>query len=514
LPRGKFFTQRRIRRAVFLERNIAVRKSEVSFAAYAIALKYSRSQTLAPRGSDRMIHGMNTSPIRSDWTGRDVDGRFPLLEWLGGSESSGVYVTELDANRSPKAVVKLIAASTRDAETQIDCWATTKNISHPNLMPLAHTGRSQVENVSLLYAVTPFAEEVLSGVLAERPLTPVETEQMVAPVIDALAYLHKNGLVHGRLKPANIMVVDDQLKISSDRLQAASERGNALPAPTVFDSPEFESGTISPAADVWSLGITIIQALTQRPPIWDRMHRTEPIMPRSIPQPFAEIAHGCLRSDPERRFTLSDVKARLGLAQTNSVPAAKPGKNPPLKLGTPALVVGLLALGCVVAVLQLRSHPTQPPAAEQPDAAQPNSSDSASPPGPVIAKPSAAQRASTEASPLVPPTPETHSSQADTGNGEILRRVEPNVLPSAIESIQGKVDVSVRVRVDQQGEVLDATLDAPGSSRYFARVAVDAAKEWKFKPAQEDSQAAPSVWILQFEFTQSGTEITPFKVSP
>ena len=457
---------------------------------------------------------MKTSPIRSDWSERDVDGRFPLLDWLGGSEWSGVYLTSLGGNPSPKAVIKLIAASTLEAEAQIHFWATTRNISHPHLMPLFHTGRCQIDNASLLYAVTPFADEVLSDILAERPLTPAETGQMLAPVIDALAYLHKSGMVHGRLKPANIMVVDDQLRISSDRLQAANERGNPLSEPTVFDSPEFESGTISAAADVWSLGITIIQALTQRLPLWDRMRRTEPLVPKSIPQPFADVARGCLRSDPERRITLADIKARLGLAQIHPHPEPKPTRTAPAKLGVPALAVGLLALAGVAVILQLRSHPTPPPAAEQSDAGQANPSQPAPPPTPVAVKPSAAQRASSESPPLPPLAAETHTAQADAGNGEILRRVQPNVLPSAIESIQGRVNVSVRVRVDQQGEVSDATLDSTGSSRYFARVAVEAAKNWKFKPAQEDAQAAPSVWILQFEFTQSGTEITPFKVSP
>ena len=265
---------------------------------------------------------------------------------------------------------------------------------------------------------------------------------------------------------------------------------------------------------MWSLGITLIQALTQNLPLWDRMHRTEPIVPKSIPQPFADIARGCLRSDPERRMSLSDVKARLGMEQAHPATAAKPYKAAPFKLGWQTIAVALLAVGCIVAALQLRSHLAQAPAAEQPDATQPNSSHSVPPPGPAAAKPSAAQRVSPEASTIPPPTPETHDAQFDTSNGEILRRVQPNVLPSATQSIQGRVDVSVRVRVDQQGEVSNASLDSPGTSKYFARVALDAAKEWKFKPAQEGSQAAPSVWLLQFEFTQAGTEITPFKVSP
>jgi TonB family protein len=83
-----------------------------------------------------------------------------------------------------------------------------------------------------------------------------------------------------------------------------------------------------------------------------------------------------------------------------------------------------------------------------------------------------------------------------------------------MESIQGKVDFSVRVTVDSSGDVSDAQLNSLGSSKYFARVALEAAKKWKFKPAQADGREAPRVWILQFEFTQSGIEITPAEASP
>ena len=39
---------------------------------------------------------MQSNAIASDWVGRVVDGRFPLLEWRGGGEESGVFLTEWD----------------------------------------------------------------------------------------------------------------------------------------------------------------------------------------------------------------------------------------------------------------------------------------------------------------------------------------------------------------------------------------------------------------------------------
>jgi protein TonB len=149
----------------------------------------------------------------------------------------------------------------------------------------------------------------------------------------------------------------------------------------------------------------------------------------------------------------------------------------------------------------------------QTDAEQQTPSE-AVPPAKFIAKPSAAQRVSSESAPLPSPVPEARTFDTTAGNSAIATRVLPDVLPAAMESIQGKVDVSVRVKVDPSGEVSDAALDSPGSSKYFARVTLEAAKKWKFTPAQVDGQAVPTVWILQFEFKQSGIEVTPSEVSP
>ncbi len=106
------------------------------------------------------------------------------------------------------------------------------------------------------YVVTEYAGEVLSEILPERPLTPAEVKEMLGPIIDALTYLHQKGLVHGRLKPSNIMVVDDQLKLSVENIRGAS----AIPKPPqmldIYDAPEGTFIKVSPASDIWSLGVT------------------------------------------------------------------------------------------------------------------------------------------------------------------------------------------------------------------------------------------------------------------
>jgi serine/threonine protein kinase len=57
-----------------------------------------------------------------------------------------------------------------------------------------------------------YAEENLSTILSSRPLIPTETHEMLDPMLDALAYLHTQGFVHGHIKPSNIMAVNERLK--------------------------------------------------------------------------------------------------------------------------------------------------------------------------------------------------------------------------------------------------------------------------------------------------------------
>ncbi len=305
---------------------------------------------------------MNTAMIRSDWVGRIIDGRFALIQWLGGSAWSGVFLTELQqGDRTHKAAIKLIPADAGDAEAQISCWAMTTNLSHPHLMRLFYAGRCQIDGVPLLYAVTEYSEEILSQILQDRPLTLTETREMLGQVLDVLSYLHGKGFVHGSLKPSNILVVDDQLKLSSDNLHVAGKPGKDPSAMGVYDAPEIAVGNVFPAADTWSLGVTLVETLTGHPPVWDRSPHREPIVPESIPQPFADIIRECLRLDPVQRCTLSDFKAHLEPARSLMQPAAKTtGRTAPFKLRMAGLIAAVLVLLAIVTVLQLRSHRTEP----------------------------------------------------------------------------------------------------------------------------------------------------------
>ncbi len=276
-----------------------------------------------------------TTANRADWLGRTIDGRFRLLETLGGSNHARVFRTEIADPTPQNAAIKLISVAEAGSVDLLAQWQVAQSLQHPHLARILACGRCRVDISHYFYVVTEFADELLSQIIPDRPLTTEETHDMLAPVLDTLAYLHGNGFVHGHLIPSNILVIGEQLKISADDIVAAGAPRTPRPV-ELHDAPEVETTPASQAQDIWSLGATLVESLTQHAPAWDRSSDTAPEVPSSLPAPYKAIALRCLQLDPTRRPTVENLQALLeGRAvpspepQRAAAPAPQPQHTPP-----------------------------------------------------------------------------------------------------------------------------------------------------------------------------------------
>jgi len=140
-----------------------------------------------------------------------------------------VFLTERTGGGPQKAAIKLIraevfSAGNFDEAAQLSRWADSAKLSHPHLIRLFESGRGQIDASNFLYVVMEYAEENLAQILPQRALSPEEVKEMLPPTAETLALLHQAGFAHGRIKPSNIVAVDNQLKISADSLRKAGER--------------------------------------------------------------------------------------------------------------------------------------------------------------------------------------------------------------------------------------------------------------------------------------------------
>lgn len=472
----------------------------------------------------------------AEWVGQIVDGKYRLGQFLGGTEQSAVFVTEFGEPETRKAAIKLIPVDAGEAKGQLARWRQAASLSHPNLIQIFDTGRCELDGTSVLYIVMECADENLASVVAKRPIAADEARDILGPLVDALGYIHEKGFVHGHIKPANIMALDEQLKISSDGLCRIGDSKGSLGKPGPYDSPEAAGGRISPAGDVWSVGMTLSEALTQRVPVWERTNQGDPAPPSTMPAEFLDIARHCLRRDPQLRWGIADVAARLpghAAMPVKQAAAQKPQVSFTVsQYAVPAVGIGIVLVVVLAgAILFMRHSQVQQPAGvavEQP-VVQPNpeSKPPAEEPKPPASSP--AQRPAqtpggqkpvpSVAVPSAPPPPSNQNetsaaAQAGFVRGAVLHQVLPDAPQKARETIQGKVRVSVKVQVDESGNVTDATFASPGPSKYFADRTLQAAQLWKFRPAQVNGRNVTSDWILRFEIDPTAINVYPTEVAP
>lgn len=453
------------------------------------------------------------------WEGRVVDEKFPLLQSLGSSEHSAVFLTERPGSTSPKLAVKLFPADglneTLIDDAQLARWQSAAKLSHPHLLRLFECGRCQLDGMQFLYVVMEYAEENLAEILPLRPLAPAEASEMLPPVLDVLSFLHRAGYAHGRIKPSNIMAVGEQLKISADSLCKIGDRNSARSSartPGVYDAPELATTGSTPAADVWSLGLTLVTVMTQSEPQSKNLDRLT--IPDTIPQPLREVVRQCLQVNPQQRCTVDEILKQLHPEATREViqtevpveanlVEAKPTKattvEPPTPQAKPSrwllvsVVIAAIILVAWVLVTWIGSrhmtHSPQIPAAQTAPSTQAPEIPATQTPAPFSEKQRTAKKA--------------------IASGSVLQQVLPDVSRSAQNTITGTLKVSVQVSVDASGNVSQAKFVSAGPSRYFANLALAAARRWKFTPPQLDGQPATSEWILRFQFKRTSLQVFP-----
>jgi TonB family protein len=482
--------------------------------------------------------------------GRVVNGEFPLQRHLGGSDHSGVFLTECTKRKLSEVAVKLVPATPPHAEAHLSRWLTAADLDHPHVLRILEAGQCQLGGLRYLYAVMEYADQNLAQLLEHRAMTPDEAREMLAPTLSALAFLHDKKLVQGQLKPSNVLVVGDQIKLASDTIRAVGDATGRFNALSVYDPPEAQDGSCVTAGDVWALGVTLSEALIRRQLLGLHENTGRVLLPPDLPHVFRDVVARCLNRKAQDRPSVAEISAWLGGGHAKPAPAPAPAAAGPIASPQPVVAPPQPMVASpqpVVAPPQPVVVPPQrvtaPPVQQQYSQPAPAKSEAVAP-SDTTAEPPARSRAipltlaivallalswggmrvlKTEPVPSEPPpvadtvreVPPQSAAPVEAPSEPAIAVPEPEVvtetseiyevLPEvpqrASQTIRGRVKVSVRVIVDKDGTVFAALADDPGPSRYFERLALDAAKKWTFAPADTEGQR---LMLLHFEFTRDG----------
>jgi serine/threonine protein kinase len=464
---------------------------------------------------------MTEIEIWTKWESQIVNGLFPLRRFLGRSNHSVVFLSEYNGLNPCKAAIKLVPADPASADAQLWRWKRIAALSHPNLIRILDTGRCTLGGHPFLFVVTEYAEQTLAQLLAHRPLSVDEVREMLIPTLAALGYLHRNHFVQAQLKPSNVLVVNDQLMLASDTVRAIGTRWSSGTEPSVYDPPEAKTGALDAPGDIFGLGVTLVEALTQTLPAWPRDGSDNVSVPATLPAELADTLRRCLSQNPATRPTIAELEAQFtqapqavaSLVPQAASPAAPPPTVPVQTAPPPTAPVQTAPLLRTVLLPALAQRPAAvrrlAPAiaagligllviwvATRPFGVRTNAPLPASSAAETVSQQSGSHVSASQAA----PPPNSPASPAVA----VIHQEIPAVSRGALDSIHGKIKVSVLVTVDRSGSVIANTVENRGSSKYFARIATEAAKKWQFAPADT---LGSRQWVLQFGFSRAGAAV-------
>ncbi|MGE0068314.1 MAG: protein kinase [Solirubrobacterales bacterium] len=175
-------------------------------------------------------------------------------------------------------------------------------LDHPAVVPIYDSREVDGELIVAMRLVP--GGDLRKLIDREGPLEPARAVALLGQVAEALDAAHAAGIVHRDVKPHNVLVDGERAYLSDFGLaKALGDSGVASGASVVgtaeYMSPEqWRGGDVGPAADVYSLGCVLYEALTGIPPFARKEADTEP----EIPEGLEEVIARGVAKDPDDRY--------------------------------------------------------------------------------------------------------------------------------------------------------------------------------------------------------------------
>jgi len=260
---------------------------------------------------------------------------FRILRTLGQG-GMGVVYEALDLGlQRPVALKKLraeIADSPRERARFLKEARTVAALKHPNVVAI-HSIHEDDGGLFLVFEKV--SGETLHERLGRGPLPPAEAVSLLRQVGRALDYAHQAGVVHQDLKPANMMVAGDAVKVMDFGIaRRVQETLSTLSRIEVSGTPAYmapeqeRGGAVGPAADVFALGACAYEILTGKTPFpsgglmmkTERMYRPLAELAPGLPPSVDAAVARALEPDPAKRWPTASSFVEA-LARSLAVPA-------------------------------------------------------------------------------------------------------------------------------------------------------------------------------------------------
>lgn len=244
--------------------------------------------------------------------GSRLAGRYRLAERIGVGGMAEVWRAEDEVLARSVAVKLIDPGLLADPVSRVRFRAEARaaaGLSHPHVVTVHDYGE---EDGSPYIVMELLGGQTLADRIGAGPLTPAEAATVCGQTAAALAAAHQAGLVHRDVKPANVFLTRDGVKVLDFGVAVRGESGPAFGTPAYLAPEQLTNGPVTAAADVFALGVMLFEALAGRRPFGEDDDRTvPPPFPPETPAAVARLGARCLAADPAARPTSAEIAAVL-----------------------------------------------------------------------------------------------------------------------------------------------------------------------------------------------------------
>ena len=261
-----------------------------------------------------------------------LDGGYELKDALELTDCAAAFRVRILGSGGREGIAHFLQLNSKDAADQIDIWETLREIRHPNLAPPMAIGRHYVSGAEAIYVVMADPDEKLISIIPERPIEWEEAAELLSSVERGLSHLHSYGLVHGCVSPETVGAVGYTIQLSTECVRRINRTPIVPIVKPRYLAPESVGENTSTQADVWCLGATLFEVLSQR-----QYGSAGAVLSEGLP--LGAVIKRCLETDPRTRCTLNEAPGLEVKAPAAATPPVSPIAKPEIR--TAAAVVDI-----------------------------------------------------------------------------------------------------------------------------------------------------------------------------
>lgn len=260
-------------------------------------------------------------------------GRYELRHVVGRGGMGRVWAAHDVVSGRDVAVKTALPAQTEGLRREADLAGS---VDHPGVVDVHDAGH---EGTTAYLVMDLLRGPDLAAVLDEGPVPPAEAVRVAHGVADALAAVHEAGVVHGDVKPANVVLEGDAVVLVDFGVAAAAcdDGGPVTFGTAPYMAPErVVSAPMTGASDVYALGCLLTAMLAGRPPFTadtatDVLHRhVRASAPRlrdlvpDVPERLDALVAAMLEKEPGTRCTAAQARDVLAGLRADHPLLARP----------------------------------------------------------------------------------------------------------------------------------------------------------------------------------------------